>query len=236
MRFPFLTDDEIVWKAEQLLTAAFGRLEDVPSSVDLDVIVFDCLYEADGLVFSDEEDLGQTADGDEVLGVTYPRIGHIKITNRLRGEAQLRGRYRFTVAHELGHWVLHRPLFLQKNANLELFGRPDAPAGLVGLSRNVDPGAARVPPEEWQANRFAAVLLVNPTRLRLAFADRFPDPPVTPATFSAGLKDPREVARAVARAEVGGKPCLAKMFDVSIEAMAVALQARGYVSGTARLL
>ena len=63
------------------------------------------------------------------------------------------GRYRFTLAHELGHWRLHRHLYLRRANERSLL--PDAPArpNHVLRSRQYDP-------KEVQANRFASCLLM----------------------------------------------------------------------------
>src|SRR5690606_28627587 len=63
------------------------------------------------------------------------------------------GRFRFTLAHEAGHWRLHRSLF-QRHANQPelLPDRDDRPEYVCRSSDNS--------PLEWQANFFAAALLM----------------------------------------------------------------------------
>jgi hypothetical protein len=235
MKYPYLTDSRIAASAERLLADAFGNLDAVPAAVDLDVIIYDWLCEKEDLVFSDESDLGVDENGDEILGVTYPRAGRIEITSRLRSGPHLKGRYRFTVGHEVGHWVLHRPLFLGRDANLELFD-PNAVSnwgGIISLSRNVHVFSGKdVPREEWQANRFAALLLINPIRLREEFERRFGEAPAV----AIGQEGVEGLAGRLARSVTAGKPSLANEFDVSGEAMAVALLAREYVTEAPRLL
>src|SRR5690606_28877899 len=96
--------------------------------------------------------------------------------NRVLKDEPERGR--FTLAHELGHWVLHRKLFLARSEALDLFERTavDNDFEFVGLNRSVFPASCRpnaVEREEWQANRFAVALLINPTVLREEFELRF---------------------------------------------------------------
>jgi len=81
--------------------------------------VYDYLCERESLSFDDECDLG-TENGEEILGRMKPLVGKIEITAGLKRGPDL-GRYRFTVAHEIGHWVLHRSLFLADAARLDLF-------------------------------------------------------------------------------------------------------------------
>jgi Zn-dependent peptidase ImmA (M78 family) len=63
-----------------------------------------------------------------------------------------RGRYHFTLAHETGHWRLHRKYFLKRDERL-LFDGASAPPDFIGRSGNKN----RV---EVQANQFAAYLLM----------------------------------------------------------------------------
>jgi len=63
------------------------------------------------------------------------------------------GRYRFTLAHEAGHWRLHRHLF-QKNAN-QLHLLPESAERPEYICRSSDSE-----PIEYQANRFASCLLM----------------------------------------------------------------------------
>ena len=69
------------------------------------------------------------------------------------------GRRRFTVAHEIGHIVLHLPaLMAQANHQIPLFAVPQAPIQDDRL--------------EFQANYFAAALLMPRAPLRTAFGER----------------------------------------------------------------
>jgi len=68
-------------------------------------------------------------------------------------------RYRFTVAHEIGHYELHRPL-LQKNASQgDLFSPRIIETTIVCRRSNQYDRA------EWQANQFAGALLMTKPRL-----------------------------------------------------------------------
>lgn len=64
-----------------------------------------------------------------------------------------RGRYHFTLAHEAGHWRLHRQYYLEDVAQGRLFG--DDLAGPAYVCRSSD-----TRPVERQANQFAASLLM----------------------------------------------------------------------------
>ena len=92
---------------------------------------------------------------DDVHGALWVNKKLVGIDDRLdpANYPMMLGRYRFTLAHEAGHWRLHRQLF-QKNANQ-----------LALLADNVDRPeyicrSVSVEPIEYQANRFASCLLM----------------------------------------------------------------------------
>lgn len=222
---PFLEPDVIESKAVRLCERAFGDPPEGP--LNLDELVYDYLYEEHGVAFYNDRPLGDEGDHD-VLGMTYPLKNEIHVDGQLAASGH-RGRYRFTVAHEIGHWVLHRPLFL------EAAGR-DEEARLVTLKRDVEAAPAdsvdSYRPEEWQANYFAIHLLLNDRALDRAYAKRFGTPP---RTFDADAADEfetlREFSRHVALEETGDYEPLANFFRLSAEATAIALEDRGYVVG-----
>lgn len=111
-----------------------------------------------GLLVREVDDLAQ-APGAPVLGagqffsgLLLPGLGEIWIN---RAEArEWPPRRRFTLAHELGHWCLHRGGAVYCRAASVAEGPQPAPA-------RARPARA---PEEEEANRFAAALLM-PARL-----------------------------------------------------------------------
>lgn len=228
MKFPWLSPDAVEAAAKDLLDRAIltERRQEYP--VDLEAIACDYLSETEGLSFSDEDDLGWS-DGEEILGRSIPVPGKIEITKSLKRSPDL-GRYRFTLAHELGHWVLHRPLFLAANDNLSLFSHSD-PAVLTSLYRSVFPNrGCTVATEEWQANRFAIALLVDRESLMHEVSQRFGRPPFARMSTewcdrSATL---REHSRLLADSAVEGNIPLRSVFGLSAEAMAIVLETRGY--------
>ena len=236
MRFPYLTEDAVDGAAEQLLRRAFGRPWRERRPVDLDELVYEYLSPREQLSFNDEAELAPE-DGEIVLGKTLPIRGQILLNRALKLDAEP-GRARFTLAHEIGHWVLHRPLILAQARELDLFtghGGISPDYALVGLNRAIFPGTCApgaVRREEWQANRFAATLLVDPVVLREEFEARFGRPPVARATqtwrYQAGTV--RELAQLLARGTVGVHPPLREVFGLSTEAMAIALESRAYVT------
>ena len=62
------------------------------------------------------------------------------------------GRYRFTVGHEVGHWEFHRHLVAPEGQSSLVIDEAE-PSIICRAGRSNDPG-------EWQANQFAAYLLM----------------------------------------------------------------------------
>ncbi len=71
------------------------------------------------------------------------------------------GRMCFTCAHEVAHWILHRPFV--KTANRS------SPEGDAIVCRSVDAKK----PIEWQADFFAACLLMPEAEVRESFSKPF---------------------------------------------------------------
>ena len=235
MNYPYLQPKEIERAAEDLLTRAFGR--ELPIPLDIETVLFDVLAEKEGLAFDDGHVLGHR-DGDRILGRMWPFRSQIEICATLKqplATGRHKGRYRFTICHELGHWVLHRPLHLESHTRRSsgLFGTEDAPDYMVSLQRNLFAPGANPPPEEVQANRFAAHMLMPGPVLRREFARRFGEPPV--------VTDPGRVAHDMAialahRTTPSISTSLCDAFEVSRQAMAIALESGGYVTGEPTLL
>src|SRR5262249_44426967 len=98
--------------------------------------------------------------------------------------------------------------------------------------RTVFPGSGQVlAPEEWQANRFAIALLVDAGTLRREFVERFGAPAVAwrSAEWRGRARTLRQHSRLLASNESQPRvPSLASIFGLSVEAMAIALEERGY--------
>lgn len=230
MNFPFLTNRQIEREAELLrIEALRQRAEDVP--VDLDAIVFDHLCELEGLILADDQVLADE-DGDEVLGMLEIGPGRIHINASLTSD---RGRYRFTLAHEIGHWRLHRPLLLAEAAQPSLFGSAQPDSGpLKTLNRSIV--TINPPRHEIQANRFAANLLVSAAALACEVGKRFGSSGPAEALNKVEDHSIRERGRYLAALSAEGHPALAATFGISLEAMAIALEVRGYLDTAPRLL
>jgi hypothetical protein len=144
---------------EEIEQLAEGFLAQVPSYVwdgrKLPVPIEEIADTHVGLLVRDVEDLGvapgapRLRAGQALSGLLLPSTGEIWV-NAQEGR-QWPARRRFTIAHELGHWRLHR----------------DAERGVYCRSTSIEPDAPQertpIPHTEDEANVFAAALLMPTT-------------------------------------------------------------------------
>ncbi|MBK8164703.1 MAG: ImmA/IrrE family metallo-endopeptidase [bacterium] len=133
-----------------VLLAEYGRKYHV--SVQPPIPVEEIIEAHLGLTF-DIEDLPRLLNVRDVLGATWFRSREVKIDQSLDPTVfpSKLGRYRFTVAHEVGHWELHRQLYLSAEGQAAIFAGADRPV----ICRSNDKS-----PLEWQADSFAGYLLM----------------------------------------------------------------------------
>jgi Zn-dependent peptidase ImmA (M78 family) len=108
--------------------------------------------------FTFNKSLGLNSKGQPVLGACYfsPKLA-IFIDPSLTGDNSL-ARFRFTLAHELGHLTLHRTL------SLDFTSLDASPAGILDGRQDLWIGRRKLESPrdwlEWQANSFASSLLM----------------------------------------------------------------------------
>jgi hypothetical protein len=78
------------------------------------------------------------------------------------------GRYRYTLAHEAGHWRLHRGLFGQDPGQMSFL----EPSGSRSVVCRTSQAKQRI---EFQADRFASCLLMPRDLIVAAWVEAFPD-------------------------------------------------------------
>lgn len=166
-------------------------------------------------------DLRSQFGGHDVMGAIWFNDGTIRIDASLDPHEfpHLRGRYNFTVAHEVGHWRLHRSQLLDDPNERTLFEAGSKPAFVCRDGDSV--------PEEWQANAFAGCLLMP---RELVFNEwhawRGDDAPVPDTDLDVrSLAGDRKRNVEIAR-ETLCKP-LAERFEVSARAMRIRLENLG---------
>lgn len=126
--------------------------------------------------------------GSDVLGATWLDEGHVVIDSSLEGNV---GRFAFTLAHETGHWQLHRPIIEMEKVTVPLFSRePNDRATPAIVCRT----GKRRDPAEWQADTFAACLIMPASDVRAtvkaAFGDELPTTEGIEARRKSGEPDP----------------------------------------------
>jgi Zn-dependent peptidase ImmA (M78 family) len=154
----------------------------------------------------------------EILGATYVKRRLLCVNKKLFQNRYL-GRLNFTWAHEVGHWVLHRK-FVGPASRL------DSTDGEI-LCRTEDSKK----PMEWQADYFAACLLMPDKFVHRAFQEVFGHRPLQvcnidsklngPLYFDPCIKNWHCIAGTVR--EAGG------FSNVSQQAMIIRLQDLGWV-------
>ncbi|VDA99571.1 hypothetical protein S1OALGB6SA_641 [Olavius algarvensis spirochete endosymbiont] len=117
-------------------------------------------------------DLKEVIGIGDVLGATWFDEKRICVDSSLEGNE---GRFAFTVAHEIGHWQLHRPIIEMEKVTLPLFaGKPGEEPKPVLVCRT----QTRKEKAEWQADQFSARILMPTldvrTAARAVFGDDIP--------------------------------------------------------------
>lgn len=152
MKVPFLTMDALDEAVTGLLRDYAGWKGSVPTPpINVDEIVEGFL----GLDFA-LADLRALLGIPDVLGATWFEEKKVRVDQSLEGKE---GRLSFTLGHEVGHWVLHRPVWEGKKANRSLFEGDAGPAIVCRSSQ-------RKVPAEWQADQFAVRLLMPESDVR----------------------------------------------------------------------
>jgi hypothetical protein len=147
----FMKDQEFEDEAA-LLLAEYGNKHGQVSAAPVPVDEMVELYLGLCLEFLNMQELFGVDDVHGALWVNERRVG---IDHRLdpgRNSAML-GRYRFTLAHEAGHWRMHRQLFFLRANQFSLI--PENVERPEYICRSSDTA-----PIEYQANRFASCLLM----------------------------------------------------------------------------
>jgi hypothetical protein len=163
------------------------------------------------------DDLRKLLGANDVLGASWFEHDRIRIDSSLEDDV---GRASFTMAHEVGHWWLHRPQYEADKLTWALLpmGGTEKGAGIVCRS------GAKKEPAEWQADQFAARFLMPGSLVRAAFKSVVGAP-----TVVNGLADARKSKSVPAewRAVAATMTTAGGFTNVSNEAMRYRLEALG---------
>lgn len=193
LKVAYLPEAQIEAAARELLTK-FAKAEAIKLAPPIDVeAVIERYFKID-LGFDDLRKLLGTSDA---LGAGWFDHARIRIDTSLENEM---GRATFTMAHEVGHWWLHRPQYEADKLNLSMVplaaatnGRGSSGKGIVCRS------GARKEPAEWQADFFASRFLMPTDLMRSAFKGAVGEPVVLEGlTKASNSKSSTQEWRAVA--------------------------------------
>lgn len=217
-RVPFMHDTRIESEAEALLNewASQGHGRTVPVPID-EIIELHL-----GLTF-EVSDLRASLKLEDVLGAIWFHERTIRVDASLDPHVNpMRlGRYNFTLAHEAGHWVLHRRHLQESAEQRHLFEEGAGPAFVCRARMSA--------PEEIQANKFAAYLLMPRAELRAAW-DAFcgdNEIAISDLVSRSGGLDAEPAIQEFCRP-------LAGQFKVSAQAMGIRLQDAGFIVSQAQ--
>lgn len=228
IRVPFLTDDHIAQAASRLRAEYLAAGCSTSVALNPENLIWDFLDGRDRLSLDTEVSLGTTSEGDQIAGTMSVLAdgGLVRIDQAVVKSAL----YSFTLAHEVGHWVLHKSVIEAAHSQGNLFDT--RPREWVTLHRDLSNGGGRrVAPEEWQANRFATHLLMPDNLVRQQFAARFGGRPASLQDTSGGFPlspqgyaTTRDYAVAIAGRMFSGMVSLSAEFGTSRLAMAIRLE------------
>ncbi len=184
-RVTYVSDEAIEKDAEALLSDfARARGTDIAAPIPIDDIIEKHLKI--GLEFDDTHSLfgiprSSAGEDPDILGAIFFDQKRIVIDESLDPDVSptKEGRYRYTMAHEVGHWRLHREQFAQDSVQTS-FLEPDAAPSFVCRSSQ---SKERI---EFQADFFASCVLMPRKLVFAAWDQAFPDrkqrvlQPVTP--------------------------------------------------------
>lgn len=208
---PFLKKEVIEAEALSLL-AEYGQVTAPPVPID-DIVE---LHLKLTLEIMDLQQIFGVGDVHGAIWFQSQRVGVDLSLDPSRHPTKL-GRYRFTLAHEVGHWRLHRKYYLEDLSQGVLFG--DALKKPAYVCRASDKR-----PVEWQADQFAANLLMPRQMVQQAWQDwRGNQEPIDLADLRAERGDWGTDEMVLANAV----RLLADLFQVSAEAMQIRLEEMG---------
>jgi Zn-dependent peptidase ImmA (M78 family) len=154
---PFIPKPRFNTVAEDFLIQVYNRpLEDIPLPIDIEKIVE--YYLKYSLRF---DNLDQLLGKQGVLGFLDYENKQIYVDSTLEEEKQ-EGRLRFTLAHEVAHFILHVPL--QKTHQAKWFNQTVSSNNVKSIGEIIaSPQAKDI---EWQANYLGSHLLIPRTLLK----------------------------------------------------------------------
>jgi Zn-dependent peptidase ImmA (M78 family) len=162
IKVPYISEAEIEQDAE-LLLVEYEETTGVPTKLPVPVAEITTYHLALRLEFADlHQTLGipMLRDQPDILGAILVDTEIVLIDRSLdpKRNPSMTGRYRFSVAHEVGHWRLHRPYVTKDVNQASLFVGLSEPTVICRSSQVMEP-------IERQANFFSSCLLMPRRRV-----------------------------------------------------------------------
>jgi hypothetical protein len=228
----YMPEEEIEAEASALLA---GYARKTGATITVPALLLDDLLQHLRLRF-ESYDLRKELETPDVLGAIYLEERLIRIDETLDPDERpaMRGRFNFSLAHEIGHWCLHRGHAELRQAMEDLFGGSAGPSIICRTSQQ----KTRI---EIQADIFASYLLmphaevirawqrlIGPERLKLGNVGSGWAYLSAAASLGRGCirADPREQQDEVIELLIQS---LAEEFQVSPQAMRIRLERLGMI-------
>jgi len=160
IKYPFLKNSTIEKESKKLLGDFSNKTghklaAPIPVFDIIEYLGYDVDFRKDG-IYEDKNLLGGTQIGQKIIEINENISNH-------------EGRMHFTAAHEIGHIILHVPFYKEKHkddlSKDKIISRKDG--GFEGSKKD---------PEEWQADKFAAFLLMPTELIKKTFYKNFKRP------------------------------------------------------------
>lgn len=146
---PYISPEQIEQRAQMVLEHFDSSVTRAPQMTPL-IPFMEFMRKEYKVVYDFDQDLGSTSYGTKVLGVFDKKHRGILVDRSLKGTKY----FSHTLAHEIGHLVLHRKL----NIPVEEYNfSPDTARDLVTGRKKIQTTKERI---EWQANRFASAFVL----------------------------------------------------------------------------
>ena len=158
--YPYLKNSTIEKESISLLNAFNKKIGQklaapIPVFDIIEYLGYDVDFRKDG-IYEDKNLLGGTHIDQKIIEINENISDH-------------EGRMHFTAAHEIGHIILHVPFYKEKHgkdvSEHKIISRKDG--GFEGTKKE---------PEEWQADKFAAFLLMPSELIKKAFFKNYKRP------------------------------------------------------------
>jgi Zn-dependent peptidase ImmA (M78 family) len=233
----YLSEDDIENEAA-LLLSEYAETTGTPTKLPVPIDEITTYHLALQLDFADLHEalhIPMLRDQPDILGAIWVDTETILIDRSLdpKKNPAMSGRYRFSVAHEIGHWRLHRSYVAKDAAQTSLFDGASEPTVICRSSQAKEP-------IEWQADFFSSCLLMPRRRVHkeweqclgltrpLLLSDLWPNGRVMMRAQTMIYEPGRSETGAVDDAlfEDVAKP-IARRFGVSAPAMRIRLEKLG---------